>query len=104
MSVEQIIAIRPDSIPPEELDRVLADCIALQRVHAFRCLLGRRLVALACVAFLVGSVVPRVSVATRVISVLMLLVPPLCVWVVEHRMGWRLQRRLEHVGSGPNRR
>jgi hypothetical protein len=85
------------ALKPEELNQVLADYVALERVRVFRRLLVRRFGALSLAALVIGVALHRISPVATGASVALFLIPPIWACVIELRFNWALDRRLERI-------
>lgn len=98
-----VTAIQGDAVSQEDLGAVLADYVSLDQTRIIRRLLVVRCGGLACVAAIIGTLVPGFSLMSRLGSIALFLIPPIWVWVTELRMERRLSTRLEHVDGAQTR-
>jgi hypothetical protein len=80
------MSFRAASVPREELGRILADYLALDRARILRRLMVPRFGLLALAAALLETVLHGFSLVARLLTVGLCLVPPTWAWFVE--LGW----------------
>ena len=94
--MESFTSFTSSAVHTQELNDILADYLALERVRIFRRLLVPRFGVLALVAVVAG-LWHWVSAAASSVSVLISLVPPVWVCLLEWQRGRRLARRLAEI-------
>ena len=77
------------SLDPEELNQVLADYVALERVRVFRRLLVMRFGALSVAVFVIGAALHWISPVATATSIALFLIPPVWACVAEFRLTGR---------------
>jgi hypothetical protein len=85
------------ALDPEELNQVLADYVALERLRVFRRLLVRRFGALALAVVVIGGALHWISPLATAASTALFLIPPVWACVAELRFDTALDRRLERI-------
>jgi hypothetical protein len=85
------------ALDPKELNQVLADYVALERLRVFRRLLFRRFGALSLMVLVIGAALHWLSPLATAASLTLFLVPPVWAWVAEWRLDRALDRRLERI-------
>lgn len=85
------------ALQPAELNQLLADYVALERVRVFRRLLVRRFGALSAAVLVMGVALHWISPAATACSVALFLVPPIWAWIAELRFDRALDTRLERI-------
>ena len=85
------------ALDPKELNQVLADYVALERLRAFRRLLFRRFGALSLTVLVIGAALHWLSPLITAASLTLFLVPPVWAWIAELRLDRALDRRLERI-------
>jgi hypothetical protein len=85
------------ALNPEELNQVLADYVALERVRVFRRLLLRRCGALSLAVLLVGATLHWISPVATAASIALFLIPPVWACVAEFQIDRALGRRLDAI-------
>ena len=81
--MQTVMSFRASSLPQEELRRLLADYLALDRARIVRRVMVVRFVVLAAAAALLETVVHGFSALARSFTVALCLVPPIWAWIVE---------------------
>jgi hypothetical protein len=81
--MQTVTSFHASSLPQEELGRLLADYLALDRARIVRRLMVARFGVLAAGAALLETVVHGFSVFARSFTVALCLVPPIWAWIVE---------------------
>jgi len=97
--MQTVTSISASGIPREDLGRVLADYLALDRLRLVRRLLVTRCGLLALGAAVAGSVIRGFSPSARWSSVALFLVPPAWAWIAELCLALRLSRALDGLGA-----
>ena len=85
------------ALDPEELDQVLADYVALDRLRVFRRLLVRRFGALSLAVLIIGVALHWISALATAASIVLFLIPPVWACVAELRFDTALDRRLDRI-------
>ena len=98
-----VTSLPASAVSSEELDEILADYLALERVRIFRRLLVTRFGFLALATAVAGLGLHWLPVFASWFSVGVFLVPPVWAWVVECQRSRRLARRLEEVPNAVTR-
>ena len=99
--MQGFVSFRASSLPQEELHRILADYLALDRARVLRRLMVPRFGVLALAACLFESLLHGFSVVARSFTVALCLLPPIWAWIVElsrERRGSLHRRFLETRG------
>jgi Flp pilus assembly protein TadB len=97
MAKHTVTSFPASGVRPEQLNRVMADYLALERARTFRRLLVRRLGLLALVMVVIGVGFHWLPTFASWISVGLCLVPSAWAWIAEIRLERRLARRLEDI-------
>jgi hypothetical protein len=84
-------------IPPDQLNAIMADYLAVERARIFRRLFVTRFSMLALGIVLVGAGLDLLPAFATWFSAGLSLAPPIWAWVVEVRCDRRLARRLERI-------
>lgn len=84
------------AVTREDLSRILADYLALDRARIMRRLLVTRCGLFALLAGYIGAIIPGLSPFTRWFPIALFLSPPAWAWIHE----LRLERRLTHELDG----
>jgi len=92
-----VISFPDSAVSREELSRITADYLALDRLRVFRRLLVFRFGLMTVVTLIGGAFVSGISPFMRWVPVGLFLVPPTWAWIAELRLARRLMRRLDHV-------
>lgn len=95
-----ITSFHSSAVESEELSRIMADYLGLERARIFRRLLVKRFGLLAAAVLMLGTVLRAVPPIPMWFGVGAFVTPPVWAWIVELRRHWRLARRLEHVPGG----
>lgn len=95
--MQTVTSFSASAIPRDQLSRILADYLALDRARIFRRLLVTRFGMLALVAAVLGTVFHLSSPFARWFAIGLPLLPPTWAWVAELRLERRLSRRLDGV-------
>jgi hypothetical protein len=81
--MQTVMSFRAASVPREELGRILAEYLALDRARIQRRLMVPRFSLLALAAALLETVIHGFSPIARLLTVGLCLVPPTWAWFVE---------------------
>ena len=81
--MQTVVSFRASAIPQEELGRVVADYLALDRARVLRRLMVPRFGVLALAACLLETLLHGFSVVARSLTVGLCLLPPVWAWLVE---------------------
>ena len=81
--MQMMLSFRASSVTQEDIGRILADYLALDRARIVRRLMVSRFGVLAGVAILVETVVHGFSGVARAVTLGLCLLPPAWAWVVE---------------------
>ena len=90
-----VTSLRASSVPPAELNVILADYLELDRARIYRRLFLVRFGLLAAVATIVSLVFPSLPAFARWFPPTVCLAPPIAVWIRERRLARSLQQRLD---------
>ena len=93
--MQTVISVPASTISPEELSRILADYLALDRVRIYRRLLLARFGLLAVLAALLETSFRGFSPLVRLFTVALCLFPPAWARIIEFAHERRLSRRIE---------
>ena len=100
--MRSMVSFGASSIPQEELGRILADYLALDRARIIRRLMVARFGLLALTAVVLETVIHGFSVFSRTFTLGLCLLPPGWAWIVELTRERRLslhRRALEPSGT-----
>jgi hypothetical protein len=81
--MQTLVSFRASSVPQEELGRILADYLALDRARILRRLMVPRFGVLALGAAILETLIHGFSVFARSFTVVLCLLPPVWAWIVE---------------------
>jgi hypothetical protein len=95
--VQTVTSFPASAIPRDQLSRILADYLALDRARIFRRLLVTRFGMLSLLAAVLGTVFHAFSPFARWFPIGLFMLPPTWAWVAELRLERRLSRRLDGV-------
>ena len=93
--MHHVTSIPASSVPPAELNVILADYLALERARLFRRLFVFRFGLLAAAATIVSIVFPGLPAFARWFPPTLCLAPPIAAWIREWRLARRLSQRLD---------
>jgi hypothetical protein len=94
MNMTTFTSFNAPHLPAEDVGHILHDYMALDRARVWRRLCVARFGLLAVVAFVVGRVIPGLSVYGRWVPVALFLIPPVWAIVTEARLSLRVTDRL----------
>ena len=95
VSMHTVTSFDAHMLPPEELNAIIADYLALERLRIFRRLLVTRFGILTAIVATAGWL--WLSTAATCVAAVLCLVPPLCVLGLEVTCARRLAERLERI-------
>ena len=95
VSMHTVTSFGAHALPSEELNAIIADYLALERLRIFRRLLVTRFGILAAIVATAGWL--WLSTAATYVAGVLCLVPPLCVWGLEVTRERRVAERLERI-------
>ena len=95
--MQTVTSFPASAVQPDQLSRILADYLALDRARIVRRLLVARFGFLALLAGVLGGIVHGLSPVVRSMTIGPLLLPPVWAWMCELRLERRLSRHLDGV-------
>jgi Flp pilus assembly protein TadB len=95
--MQTVTSFRASDVQPDQLSRIMADYLALERARIVRRLLVRRFGLLALIVAVAGAGFHWLPPFASWFSVGIFLVPPASAWIVEVRRDRQLARRLEEL-------